>query len=110
MHKQLLIHLLGLAVAVTCVAHTNSQKVAVANGAIGEPVPPINGTPLTIPVFTTPTTLGDSVIKQDGLGNIGVGSSPFAGARLGVSGNIKRGGRRHGKQRCFPRARLQRAN
>src|SRR6478736_4098191 len=86
MNKHLLIHLLGLAAAITCVAQTNSPK------AIGEPVPPINGTPLTIPVFTTSTTLGDSVMKQDAVGNIGVGGTPFAGARLGVAGNINAAG------------------
>ena len=86
MNKRILIHALGLAFAITCVAQTNSPK------AIGEPVPPINGTPLTIPVFTSPTTLGDSVMKQDAAGNIGVGSSPFAGAKLGVSGNINAAG------------------
>jgi len=87
MHKQILVHALGLAVAITCVAQTNSPKAA-----ISEPVPPINGTPLTIPVFTSPTTLGDSVMKQDAAGNVGVGSSPFAGARLGVSGNVNAAG------------------
>jgi len=86
MHKQILIHLLGMAAAITCVAQTNSPK------AIGEPLPPINGTPMTIPVFTTPNALGDSVMKQDAAGNIGVGGIPFGGARLGVTGNVNAAG------------------
>ena len=36
--------------------------------------------------------MGDSVIKQNGTGNIGVGGLPFAGARLGVTGNIDAAG------------------
>jgi len=86
MHKQILIQVLGLAAAITCAAQTNSPK------AIGEPLPPINGTPMTIPVFTTPNALGDSVMKQDAAGNIGVGGIPFGGARLGVTGNVNAAG------------------
>jgi hypothetical protein len=80
MQKQILIHALGLAAAITCVAQTNPQPI---NGA---------GTPLTLPVFTGPSTLGDSAIKQDGNGSIGVGGIPFAGAKLSVSGNISTAG------------------
>src|SRR4051812_15634827 len=79
MHKQFLIHLLGLALATTCVAQTNST----VNGG---------GTPLTIPMFTGPSTLGDSAIKQDGNGSVGVGGIPFAGAKLSVTGNISTAG------------------
>ena len=52
-------------------------------------------------MFTGTFTLGDSAIKQNGNGNIGVGGIPFAGAKLGVTGNIRSGGRYHGKQRFF---------
>ena len=79
MHKHFLIHLLGLAIATTCVAQTNSP----VNGG---------GTPLTIPMFTGQSTLGDSAIKQDGSGSIGVGGIPFAGAKLSVTGNISTAG------------------
>jgi hypothetical protein len=79
MQKHFLIHLLGLAIATTCVAQTSS---------------PISGTgtPLTIPIFTGASTLGDSAIKQDGTGSIGVGGIPFAGAKLSVTGNINTAG------------------
>src|SRR4051794_26461291 len=79
MHKHFLIHLLGMAIAATCVAQTNS---------------PINGTgtPLTIPMYTGASTVGDSAIKQDGNGNIGVGGIPFAGAKLSVTGNVNTAG------------------
>jgi hypothetical protein len=67
-------------------AQTNAQLPADTVGLTG------SGTPFTIPMFTGTLSLGDSVIKQNGTGNIGVGGIPFAGARLGVTGNIDAAG------------------
>ena len=73
MHKQILIHSIGLAAAISCVAQTISTALLIGTG-----------TPLTIPRSTGPSTLGDSAIKQDGNGSIGVGGIPFAGAKNSV--------------------------
>jgi hypothetical protein len=93
MHKQFLIPSLCLAAAITCAAQSNPPKGAITAAPIGD-TSAVNGggTTLTIPMFTGPSSLGDSVIRQDGTGNIGVGGAPFAGAKLGVSGNISAAG------------------
>ncbi len=87
MRKQILIYTLGLAAAITGAAQTQrASAIGETNGVTGQ------GTTLTIPMFTGPATLGDSSIHQDGNGSIGIGGVPFAGARLGVSGNIDAAG------------------
>jgi hypothetical protein len=87
MRKQFLIHILGLAAAITCPAQgQRASAIGETNAINGQ------GTTFTIPVFTGPSTLGDSAIRQDGNGSIGVGGIPFAGAKLGVSGNIDAAG------------------
>lgn len=91
----------GLVLALTCAAQTGPETTtavakAVKSNSTGETPDPVpvtgGGTPLTIPMFATPTALGDSVIKQDAAGKVGIGGIPFAGARLGVTGNISAAG------------------
>src|SRR6185503_5806874 len=72
-------------------ASKGNQARRVLNGAVTDcPPDPTTtlGTPGTIPVFNTPATLGDSVIRQNASGGIGVGAANTGSARLSVSGNI----------------------
>lgn len=46
------------------------------------------GTPGSIPVFTTSTNVGDSVISQSPTGGIGIGGANSGTSKLSVNGNI----------------------
>jgi hypothetical protein len=46
-----------------------------------------SGTPNYLPKWTAPTTLGDSIVRDNGT-EVGVGNSPVAGQKLTVGGNV----------------------
>ena len=82
----------GLALALAVTAQTNSQPSrSSAPTAVGDAVDDTIrgiGIPGTIPLFTAPRTLGNSVIIQDVTGGIGIGTAPAGGVKLGVGGNL----------------------
>ena len=46
-----------------------------------------SGTPNYLPKWTAPTTLGDSIVRDNGT-EVGVGNAPVAGQKLAVGGNV----------------------
>jgi hypothetical protein len=82
----------GLVLAIACTAQTDSQPsrssapMAVA-GAVDDTIRGI-GIGGHVPIFTSPRTLGNSVIIQDVTGGIGIGTAPAGGVKLGVGGNL----------------------
>ena len=85
------------ALATMCVAQNivppqDCASTSVLDGC-PEPPPPTpsitgQGTLGLIPVFTGPTSLGDSVINQSSTGAIGIGGPALPNARLGVTGSM----------------------
>ena len=82
----------GLALAIACTAQTNSQPSrSSAPTAVGDAVDDTIrgiGIPGTVPLFTAPRTLGNSVIIQDVTGGIGIGTAPAGGVKLGVGESL----------------------
>jgi hypothetical protein len=110
MKKNSLLVLTGLVFAAACAAQTivpppdcaaQLQQAKAAGkpataAAVGCPgVFTGAGTPGVIPVFTSPNTLGDSVIAQTASGAIGIGGAPVNSAKLFVSGTIDASGSIH---------------
>lgn len=46
-----------------------------------------SGTPNYLPKWTAPTTLGDSIVRDNGT-EVGIGNAPIAGQKLAVGGNV----------------------
>jgi hypothetical protein len=82
----------GLALAIACTAQTNSQssESSTPTAVVGAVDDTIRGVGIGgfIPLFTSPRTLGNSVIVQDITGGIGIGTAPAGGVKLGVGGNL----------------------
>src|SRR5262245_8624967 len=77
-----------------CLSLARKQTAGRSLAATTTDCPPTPGTILgqgtagVIPVFKTPTTLGDSVISQNPSGGVGVGGANTGTAKLAVTGNI----------------------
>lgn len=63
------------------------DSLSVAWYTIEKPVSVGSGTANYLPKWTAPTTLGDSIVRDNGT-EVGIGNAPIAGQKLTVGGNV----------------------